>query len=297
MTNTKKKTNKRKLLGAVGMLSVSAAMLVSSTFAWFTMNKDLTATSMTLKAEAEGGIVISNEAGTDWKASIEASHSGSGISVRPTSTKTTAAWYHAVSDDINDEKSDQATTAYTNLTSSLKVADNGVGYVDDHTATANYDAEDSKYYLLNKFYIKSSQAEAIDTSTNHLNITKVEATLPSSAGSEALDPAFRVAIKIGSEVFIYGPVPGAESTYNVAGDTTDGAVTLTALPTTSSPTATAITSIPGNAATTANAVEVQVFMYFEGEDAACKSANLTASLDEISVKLGFGLTSYPKYNP
>ena len=53
MTNTKKKNgNKRKLLGAVGMLTVSAAMLVSSTFAWFSLNKKVTASTMQVRAQS-----------------------------------------------------------------------------------------------------------------------------------------------------------------------------------------------------------------------------------------------------
>lgn len=59
MTNTKKKNgNKRKLLGAVGMLTVSAAMLVSSTFAWFSMNKTVQATSMQVSAKSDSTYLL-----------------------------------------------------------------------------------------------------------------------------------------------------------------------------------------------------------------------------------------------
>ncbi len=62
MTNTKKKNgNKRKLLGAVGMLTVSAAMLVSSTFAWFSMNKKVTAQTMSITAKADATYLLINE--------------------------------------------------------------------------------------------------------------------------------------------------------------------------------------------------------------------------------------------
>lgn len=33
------KKNRRKLLSAIGMLTVSAVMLTTSTFAWFSLNK------------------------------------------------------------------------------------------------------------------------------------------------------------------------------------------------------------------------------------------------------------------
>jgi hypothetical protein len=66
MTNTKKKNkNTRKLLGAIGMLSVSAAMLVSSTFAWFAMNKKVTASTMTVKAKSYNPYLLINQVQAD----------------------------------------------------------------------------------------------------------------------------------------------------------------------------------------------------------------------------------------
>ena len=68
MTNTKKKKgNKMKLLSAVGMLTVSAAMLVSSTFAWFSMNKEVTAQTMNLQVKSDSTYLLigtSNTAST-----------------------------------------------------------------------------------------------------------------------------------------------------------------------------------------------------------------------------------------
>lgn len=67
MTNTNKKSkNTRKLLGAIGMLSVSAAMLVSSTFAWFSMNKNVTAQTMTIAAKSADPIIEISANGTDF---------------------------------------------------------------------------------------------------------------------------------------------------------------------------------------------------------------------------------------
>jgi hypothetical protein len=61
MTNTKKKHgNKMKLMSAIGMLTVSAAMLVSSTFAWFSLNKTVTATSMQVTAKTDSTYLMIN---------------------------------------------------------------------------------------------------------------------------------------------------------------------------------------------------------------------------------------------
>jgi hypothetical protein len=59
MTNTKKKHgNKMKLMSAIGMLTVSAAMLVSSTFAWFSMNRTVQATSMQVTAKSNNTYLL-----------------------------------------------------------------------------------------------------------------------------------------------------------------------------------------------------------------------------------------------
>lgn len=39
---------KRKLISAIAMLAVSAAMLATSTYAWFTMNKEVEVRNLTV---------------------------------------------------------------------------------------------------------------------------------------------------------------------------------------------------------------------------------------------------------
>jgi len=59
---TKKKTSaKKKLLPAAGMLAISAAMLASSTYAWFTMNKEVTVTGMQLKTKVGSNLLVTGD--------------------------------------------------------------------------------------------------------------------------------------------------------------------------------------------------------------------------------------------
>ena len=58
------KVNK-KLLSAVGMLTVSAAMLVTSTFAWFTMNKRVKVENLSMKATVSSNLLISPDNSSD----------------------------------------------------------------------------------------------------------------------------------------------------------------------------------------------------------------------------------------
>lgn len=59
-TNEKKNTSaKKKLIPAVAMLTTSAVMLSTATYAWFTMNRDAEVTGLEMAATAGGGIEIS----------------------------------------------------------------------------------------------------------------------------------------------------------------------------------------------------------------------------------------------
>lgn len=49
----------RRLIPAIAMLLVSAVMLSTASFAWFTMNESVTATGMEVKAKASGNLLIS----------------------------------------------------------------------------------------------------------------------------------------------------------------------------------------------------------------------------------------------
>ena len=61
-TNEKKNTSaKKKLIPAVAMLTTSAVMLSTATYAWFTMNKDAEVTGLEMTATAGGSIEISSD--------------------------------------------------------------------------------------------------------------------------------------------------------------------------------------------------------------------------------------------
>lgn len=60
--NTKKKGNPmKKLVPAAGMLAISATMLATSTYAWFTMNKEVEVTGLTMKTKVSSNLLISED--------------------------------------------------------------------------------------------------------------------------------------------------------------------------------------------------------------------------------------------
>lgn len=57
----KKNSAMKKLIPATCMLLVSATMLASSTYAWFTMNKSVTVTGMTMKTKVSGNLLVTGD--------------------------------------------------------------------------------------------------------------------------------------------------------------------------------------------------------------------------------------------
>lgn len=62
----------KKLIPALCMLLVSAVMLGSTTFAWFSMNNTVTATGMEIKAEVPTQLLIKTDA--DWGSTVAFAH-------------------------------------------------------------------------------------------------------------------------------------------------------------------------------------------------------------------------------
>jgi hypothetical protein len=307
MTNTKKKNgNKRKLLGAVGMLTVSAAMLVSSTFAWFSLNKTVQVTNMRVQARADQGLLI-NEVATagdsNWD-ELATTNQTTGIQLHATSTADTKTWYVAYSKKSNtaaaategaksnDLTSDGYKTLGTDFTTAVSTvnaipgsnAKQEITYV-DKDAGSDYDPGEG-YYVKYTYYLKSSADEitcSLDAGKQSLqikNVTVADNTNTGVSGNvKDLDAALRVAIVINNNAYIYAPVTGATTSYYVNAGST-ATTTLTG------DQATAMTKIPS---VTESGTPVYVYLYFEGEDAELKTDNVTSALDNVTVSFDLSL--------
>lgn len=324
MTNTNKKNNKRKLLGAVGMLSVSAAMLVSSTFAWFTMNKQVKATSMEVKAHAEEGLLINEVAapGNTWDdvATANQTTADQAIQLRPASTKNLTDWWHANSKKTNNEAGYGSGTVDAENTialgsgtyySDIKFVsaddDGGVRKYEQAAASAGSQAETNVYYkdatygsagtydsgegyyVEYKYYIKSSSSDGLNVKKDKfmVSVTPTKKNSETSGTSDNLDKALRVGVKIDNSVLIFAPLYNSNQTYkvtnNVAGSNYGDDITAYTSETAIG-TAADTLAIPGVNAT---GMEVDVYIWFEGEDTNCKSDYLTTVLDTYNFDITF----------
>lgn len=274
-TNKKKNSATKKLLPAVGMLAISASMLATSTYAWFTMNKEVTVTGMSLKAHSEEGLLI-NEVKTatsnTWDDAAQAAETPTVFELRPTSTSDLATWWHANSKKSADEAGVDAladtvkvngTDYYTNLSSATDEAiiaagtgntqaETHVFYTDASYGTAGSYQNGEGYYVRYTYYLKSSGQENFTVTDLQ---AKVKATKKNSNGatdSTKLDPALRVGIAIPATNesnaaiagrAIFSPIPGTGDTapdatntsYGVTNDVT-GSSNTTVTPTVASAT-------------------------------------------------------------
>lgn len=267
------------IVPALGILVLSTAAAVTGTVAWFTSNNTLSVTGMHAKVDAENGIVVSNEAKSTWATSAVAQHSGENESFLLTSTADLTSWYHNKSDDANDHTAaeDYTTLTVTKPAAGTQTANTGLG-------TTTYNNQAKNVYLINRFYIQS--ASGLELTGQDIKVKNIAAA--GNTGSAELDKALRVAFKSTQTFVIYAPFSGASLSYKVAGASTATTIVDGSLDETGDvQTLLSNVTIPTFVQAGTGALEFEVYVYFEGEDAAAKSANITASLDDLTVSFEF----------
>lgn len=287
----------KKLIPAISMLLVAACLLGSSTFAWFSMNTTVTATGMQVKAKSEGGIVI---APYTQSSASKASDSGSAgyndiltdavlaapeataykdtatmsltaAALFPTSTQTAADWYHAKSNDVNNYAA--VAGSYATLTAANLMTD-GKYYTGNGSDAGNQYAYQGQYFLYNKFSVK-----ATDEGTYSLWVSEI--SVSGETNSAALNDSMRIAIKVGDgAVACFAPMYASDDpstlyfyngTARTAGSPAKGN--------------TPNVKVANNKINT-TASDIQVWVYYEGEDENCKTIN-AVNIDTLNITLTF----------
>ena len=297
----------KRLIPALAMLLVSAILLGTSTFAWFSMNTQVSATNMQVRAVAEQGILINEvatAADTNWDNEATAKQTATNPALLyPSSTTDGATWYHAASKKSGSAASATAGAVSGDLTTTTYETLSGLTAITNMskaTATAGDEAKRETmgkaadaaagYYVHYEYFLKSSSQEiALGTTSGaqNVNIKSVTATATAASegsGSTNLNKALRVGIKLGTKLYIYAPVTGYTASYyvNASNDATTAIAGNIA-------TATDLTTLP---ASSADGTKVDVYIWYEGEDANCKTDNATATtLDNIDVDIVFELVT------
>ena len=237
--NTKGGSPMKKLVLAAGMLMVSATMLATSTFAWFTMNKEVTVTGLQMQATTSAGLEISlgakgTQAGTktisvntpskediSWKRAIAVSEYYKEVGkILPSSTddaldifKVPAADVYAGGHAVNTTASITSATKADSATLTLQTLGSETGGI----ATVDTAGTDGNYIDI-PMWIRSSNQEATPV------YATVTITDPNSTNGSALVKATRIAIiPIASATAESGTCNVTYASTLYAGDSTDAA--------------------------------------------------------------------------
>lgn len=279
------KVLRKQLLAAVAMVIVAAIAVSSSTFAWFAGNNVVTAQNMKVQAVAEGGIEIKENSQADSAYStINAAAVTTAMTLYPTSTANASTWVHA---------SAAAASAFTAAKGSYEVLSLGAGNTaskiygttDSQIATQFYDANGKQYYRYDKFQIRTVQGTLV---SQKVVVNKVEVT----GAPAALDKSLKVLVKAGTTWFIYNAGGSGANSRNVATavNASGNPETIAVAPYIASDTPSGgLLECPAATQTAAGTpVDVEIFIYYEGEDAEHFSNNLTAAaLAELNVTIEF----------
>ena len=267
------KAIKRQLLAAIAMVLVAAIALGSSTYAWFVASGTVKAEGMKVQAKSEGGLAIrwAGEASEPWGTTASAKMN-TAKALLPASTATLAKWTYAKA--LNANKSDADTNTYKDITGDVFKGTNG--------AFGN-----NEYVVMQPFQIRSTAGDKL---AKGLYVSDVKVTRGANTAKD-LDLSIRVGVRMESEDgfvgnFIYAPISGGSTSYTwhacAAGDT-DTPVTLATAGTSTDTNSQLLTKDHTVPAVEGQAVKVQVFIWYEGEDAKLYSDNYVANDLDVTV--------------
>lgn len=261
--------NTRKLIPALAMLLVSAVMMSTASFAWFTMNSTVEATGMQVTAVAPASLWISQD-GNAWSSSINLADSNMAdqlVPVRPKNgdTETQTEW-----DAWVFEKLDSA--------SAQKVTSTGAAPAD-----AVYEAavsEDNKnYFFMDAIKIK---LDGQDTYTAPVNVAVAVSSDDAADITDGIWRALRVAVVTEDEVLVFQFDNDADGATE-ADDKINYSVTAGQAATKYTDAQNLGTFEAGGAVK-----DVVVYAWFDGADSDCINAN-AYTCDNFRIDLKFTL--------
>ncbi len=272
MTNTKKKNgNKRKLLGAVGMLTVSAAMLVSSTFAWFSMNKKVQASTMTISAKSDSPyLLISGTSASDGfdttiSFTSEATAENALMLTTPLNVASNVGYYASAADKTATPPVVTTPTKFTGSSDVLwgttfSTKTNEVQ--ENNVTTLIPTADEGKYVLKKEMWVKVA-----DNSVEGTGFKLTKATI--TKGNNSIAEAARLLIV--TDTGKYNLYDAADPATTISGDEA-------LIPT-----------------VTTTATKITAYFYFDGTDAKSYTDNAT-NLSDVSIAMEFEVNNITAVN-
>ena len=255
----------RKLVPAFAMLLVSAIMLTTASFAWFSTNDDVSATGMSVKATTAENLVISADGAAFGTTQVTLTDSATAnltpVSVNCPSTQGLgSAKFYAVQ-DTSLATIDYATGKY-NASETLFEEVTAAGYYETFTVQVKVDGEETTQF--DKIYVENIEV----------------ARAANAEKQAAISSAIRVAVTDGSKTYIYAPLSGSYTDGKSISSLTEGKAVVAeqALGT--------YTDASNFGAVTTTAKTFTIYVWYEGQDPNCISAN-AVQVEDLSISIFF----------
>ena len=254
----------KKVVPALCALLVSAVMLGSSTYAWFSMNTKVTATGMTVNAKSDSKFlqIVAGTAGfADDEAQISAEAVNKTKDLRPTSAVKAIGTDNLTLTEL--AQADKATDIkWVEAFSNDPASSTKNGEYKEVTTAAQATDASNLYTLINDFKVRLNP-KAGANSAKDLSVTGVTITSTATVAKNDLLASVRVLFVCGDEWAIWSN--GAKVL--ASSDTSVLAATVTTTPT-----------------------AIKVYIYFDGEDTATTTNNATKlSTDGYKVEFVLGV--------
>lgn len=304
--NTKKNSATKKLIPAVSMLTVSAMMLSTATYAWFTMNKKVEVTGMQMKTTVDSNLLIADDTlGSNAKkadnlfttAKLEQENEKI---LEPVSTATGKEFYYTVNALANGDAAKEEYTLYGSE-AALTGAD-ATAYLDAFNKAYGLTKSEADGIIANEEgavpyvdYVFQLKADNTTSNAQYINLTKLDLAYDNANTEQDTAVAYRAAVFVndittgtvptdgGTLLGLYKP--SGATNFTDSTKTVSGAAAVAGTPTYIT-TATSWATVPQNST---KYYKVVVRFYIEGEDTTCYSANFMNLVGEWALDLSLEL--------
>ena len=258
----------KKLIPALCMLLVAAALLGTSTYAWFSMNNTVTATGMNVKATTTDSLAISDAQGGTFGETMTLATMSSTVMNPVTALAADATSQYSVGTEAN--KTDKTLTTISFY--GLNAANNKVNNPNDAAATKTL-AQAITDNKVGDYFTEANAADYVTDDMWLLYTGEAGAKKAVNLGIEVtgtkstIDKALHVAFLVDGKWYNY------DLTSFTSGST-------------------AYTHVVENFVelTSGAAKKISVYVWYEGEDTDCKTANAVAT-NGLTVNLKWSTTA------
>ena len=285
-----------KIMIAFMWLGLTMIMIVGATFAWFAENRNVAADGMSVNAETVKNLLIkNNDANGTYATSAQSTLTGV-LELAPASTEDVVV---SSSDSffaaVDETRTNGYIVASSGAISNPPVTMQNNPFRAAHIASTNAEAAaflaaDSESHVevaKHEFLVKTDAATLGKLYLSDLVVTRAA----QAADQSGISLALRVAVVCGENIYIFAPLadqaslPAYKAIVAAAGTASTSNVVLSALPTNggienNNPTYELATSV------TTTDTHVFVYIWYEGQDANCFSAN-TAIVEDLSITVKF----------